>query len=49
MSSVAGRAASVLLEGGALGAVESMLERLGGNDRSADARLSSLLQNNSPT
>lgn len=35
MSSVAGRAASLLIAGGALGAVEGMLERLGGKHRFA--------------
>lgn len=44
MSSVAGRAASLLIAGGALGAVEGMLERLGGNHRYfADEQINHLL------
>lgn len=33
MSSVAGQAASLLIDGGALGAVEGMLKQLGGKHR----------------
>lgn len=33
MSSVAGQAASLLIDGGALGSVEGMLEQLGGKHR----------------
>lgn len=40
MSSIAGRNAATLLAGGALGAVEEMLERLAGKHRSAISQIS---------
>lgn len=45
MSSVAGRDPSLLLSGGAHGAVEGMLERLGGKNRSVILPFSNLEAN----